>query len=148
MEQQQNFQNYQEYQQYQNLRRSENNLNIIEILHYVKAGLIVFAIAFFALYAFFGMSIGGAISHDAGSEMPFDFSTIFVIVGSVGIVMCLILGILDLLSARYIKQRKNYTFVLVVAGIHCVSGLLGLGLGIFTIVELTKPEVKALFSKR
>ncbi|MDP5078452.1 MAG: hypothetical protein NWQ19_10170 [Nonlabens sp.] len=148
MEQQQNFQNYQEYQQYQNLRRSENNLNTLVVLHYVKAGLTVLAILFFALYMVFGLFMGDAMSRDMNEELPFNPANIFVIIGIVGIVLCIIVGILDILAAKYIKQRKNHTFIIVVAAIHCISGLLGIGLGIFTIIELTKPEVKRLFDNK
>jgi ABC-type Fe3+ transport system permease subunit len=148
MEQQQNFQNYQEYQQYQNLRRSENNLNTLVVLHYVKAGLNVLAILFFALYIGLGLFMSNTMSHEIGNDLQYFPAKIFITIGIVGVFICVIVGILDLLAAKYIKQRKNHTFIIVVAAIHCISGLLGIGIGIFTIIELTKPEVKRLFDSK
>lgn len=122
-----------------------NNLHIIGILHYVKAGLSLIALLFFAIYAGFGWFMSNQFQDSGDQNMPFNPASLFVWIGISGVVICLVLVVLDLLAASYLNKRKNHTFLLVVSGIHCVTGLLGIGLGVFTIIELTKPQVKELF---
>jgi hypothetical protein len=55
--------------------------------------------------------------------------------------------ILNLLAAKRIKERMSYTFILVVGILNCFTGMLGIALGVFSIVELNKPDVKALFQR-
>lgn len=50
-----------------------------------------------------------------------------------------------IIAGRGLKQRTKYTYCLVVAGISCIFMPLGTVLGVFTIVVLTRPGVKALF---
>ncbi len=57
------------------------------------------------------------------------------------------LGILNLLASKYIKETKNYNFIFAVAVVNCLTGILGILLGVFTLIELTKPEIKPLFNK-
>jgi len=57
------------------------------------------------------------------------------------------MGILTLFASKYLKEIKNYNFIFVVAILNCLTGILGIVLGIFTIIELNKPDVKALFNK-
>ena len=45
----------------------------------------------------------------------------------------------------YLKEYKNATFIIVVSVINCLTGILGIVLGILTIIEIQKPEVSALF---
>lgn len=57
------------------------------------------------------------------------------------------LGGLTAYARRCIRKRKNYTFILVIAGINCAFVMpLGTVLGVFTFVVLTRPMVKPLFA--
>lgn len=125
----------------------DKNFNLLKILYYIKAGLILFLVLFFAIYAFIGAFLQEEMANDMPPDMPFNFADLFIIIGVIGIVLCLIAGILNIMAASYLKQRKNYTFIIVVAALNCLGGLLGMALGVFTILELSKPEVKALFKQ-
>jgi hypothetical protein len=50
-------------------------------------------------------------------------------------------------SGRCLAQRRHYIFCMVMAALNCCQLPLGTILGIFTIIELNKPEVKAQFSQ-
>ena len=57
------------------------------------------------------------------------------------------LAIVVFLSGRKLRQRKHWTFSVVVAGIECAFMPLGTVLGVFTLITLTKPSVKELYEE-
>ncbi|GAA4324923.1 hypothetical protein GCM10023115_41290 [Pontixanthobacter gangjinensis] len=123
----------------------DHNLGIFRILYIIK-GVITLAFSILPIiYIFLGVFISqkedfnGNGSHVAG---------IFIIlIGIMVFLFLLALGILTLLTAKYLGEKKNYDFVFVMAILNCLTGILGIILGIFTIIELNKPEVKRLFGK-
>lgn len=95
-----------------------------------------------------GFFIGTMAEHsDANNELPFNFGWIFIIIGGIGLIFCITFGVLTLLASKYLKEVKNYNFIFAIAIVNCLTGVLGILLGVFTLVELTKPEVKQLFNK-
>jgi len=80
-------------------------------------------------------------------NMPFNPGMIFIVIGIIGFVICVVMGILNLIAAKHIKHQRYYTFVFAIAIINCLSGILGILLGVFTIIEINKPHVKALFDQ-
>jgi hypothetical protein len=48
-------------------------------------------------------------------------------------------------AGRSLAARKRYTFCIIVAAISCTFFPLGTALGVFTILVLSRPSVKALF---
>jgi hypothetical protein len=131
---------------------NSNNLNVLRILYIVKAALTFLTALFFVLYAFVGGYFFTFIENMEGANVnepvPDFVSGVFIVIGAVGAVFCIALGILTLLAAGYIKKRKGYNFIFAMGVVNCLTGLLGLGLGIFTFVELSKPQVKALFESK
>lgn len=70
-----------------------------------------------------------------------------MVIGCVGAFFALVFGILTLMASKYLKEASHYNFILVMAVLNCLTGVLGILLGVFTIIELNKPEVRALFNK-
>ncbi|MFI2742672.1 hypothetical protein ACG2LH_08030 [Zhouia sp. PK063] len=125
-----------------------NNLNTFRILFLIKGILFFFIIILLFIYMGVGAVISQATIHDeAINHMPINPGIIFIIVGAVGVVFVLIFAILNILTAKYLNEHKNYNFITVIAILNCLSGILGILLGVFTLIELNKPEVKALFNK-
>lgn len=124
-----------------------NNLSTFRTLHLVYGILIMFFSLFFLGYAFFGNFMFNQIPQEELNEMPFNPGIIFVIVGVIGFICCLTAGILNLLSSKYMNEQRNYSFVFAVAIVNCLTGILGILLGIFTLIEIGKPHVKALLKK-
>lgn len=125
-----------------------NNLDTLKILYVVK-GVLTILFSFFPLiYVFIGAFLGDKMNNPShGEAPPFDVSYLLIGLGSVFFVLILIVGILTLISAKFIGQRKNYGFVFAVAILTCFGGMLSIALGVFSIIELVKPEVKSVFGK-
>ncbi len=125
-----------------------NNLNTFRILYLIKGILTLGFSLFFILYAGMGLFFNTAIEHsNANNDLPFNFGWIFVIIGGIGFIISIAFGILTLLASKYIREVKNYNFIFAIAVVNCLTGVLGILLGVFTLVELTKPEIKQLFNK-
>jgi len=122
-----------------------SKLNTFRILYLVYGILTLVFSLFFLLYAGFGMFFQGIIEQEANQELPFNPGSIFVIIGGIGFVFTVIVGILTILASNYIKAVKNYNFVFAMAIVNCLTGILGILLGVFTLIEISKPETKALF---
>lgn len=124
-----------------------NNLGTFRILYLVKGILTLCFSLFFMLYAGFGVFFGTMLELDQSNDMPFNPGIIFFVIGVIGIIVCITLGVLTLLASKYLNQISNYNFIFAIAIINCLTGILGILLGVFTLIELNKPEVKQLFDK-
>ncbi|WP_194852007.1 hypothetical protein [Nonlabens antarcticus] len=131
------------------VQQPSHNLELLRILYIVKASFNFLGVLFFIAYASFGalmFNFMDEIPNANGSEeFPSQLSWIFVIIGVLGALICLVFAVVTLIAAKRIKERRNETFIFVVGVINCFTGILGIGLGVFTFVEMTKPHVKALF---
>jgi hypothetical protein len=122
-----------------------NNLNTFRILFLVYGILTIAFSLFFLLYAGFGLFIGDIIEKETHHELPFNPASIFTIIGGIGFVFAVTVGILTIIASNYIKAFKNYNFIFGMAVVNCLTGILGILLGVFTLIELSKPETKSLF---
>ncbi|TBN04877.1 hypothetical protein EYD45_06345 [Hyunsoonleella flava] len=130
------------------MQTKPNNLNTFRILYLVKGILTICFSLFFIFYAGMGLFFNTAIERSQQDvEMPFNFGWLFVAIGIIGIIACVSIGILNLLTSKYLKEIKNYNFIFAIAIVNCLTGVLGIVLGVFTLIELTKPEIKELFGK-
>ena len=107
----------------------------------------MFASLFFLIYAGFGSVFFNVIAEKDLADMPFNPGAIFMVIGTVGFLISLTIGILCFLAAKYLQEQRNYQFIFIVAILNCLTGVLGILLGVFSIIELNKPQVKALFGK-
>jgi hypothetical protein len=122
-----------------------DHLDTLAVLHLVK-GILNFTFSlFFIFYAFMG-GIFSRFPVQHHSEIPFDLSLIFYLIGGIGFLICIVLGTLNMISYSYLKKRKKHGFVFAISIVNCVMGVLGIILGIFTIIEINKPHVKDQFS--
>jgi hypothetical protein len=128
--------------------QDENHLNILSIFHYVVGGLA----ALFAFFPIIHLVIGllflfGAFEETNGNdEFPAKiFGIIFVVFPLIFMIMGWLFAGFLIAAGRQLSKRKRYTFCLIIAGIECIFMPFGTVLGIFTIVVLTRPSVKALF---
>ena len=127
------------------MNTEDHNLRIFKILYIIK-GIITLAFSVLPLlYIFLGLFI---FQKD---ELPEEHNqiggAIIMFIGITIFLFLLVLGILTLLTAKYLGEKKNYDFIFVMAILNCLTGILGIILGIFTIIELNKPVVKRLFGK-
>lgn len=128
----------------------EKNLNTFRILFLIK-GILDLLIC---LIGIFYMAIGGfagaafeEASRQTGESVPFNPGVLFVVIGLIILLFGVALGVPALIASKRISERRSRTFIIVAAAINCLSGVLGILLCIFTIIELQKPEVRELFAQ-
>jgi hypothetical protein len=129
------------------MKEDEQYLKIISIFHYIVGGLAglfaCFPILHFAVGI--GMLISSFVQPQEGG-LPFMLMGLFFtfLAGSIMLIgwafaICIII------TGRYIAQRRNHLFCLVVAGVQCMFTPFGTVLGVFTLIILLRPSVKELF---
>ena len=122
-----------------------DDLRLLSIFHYVLAGLAAPFSLVGLLYAWLGMSFTSG-NFGEGAPPPLAFGWIFVAVGLGLTVAGLAYATLLALAGRFLARRRAWTFCVVMAALSCTFFPLGTALGVFTLVTLTRPEVKALFA--
>jgi hypothetical protein len=124
-------------------------LDLISIFHYVFAGLCALGGCIPIIHLTIGLVLLFAPNTFAtpnGTPPPTQLiGVMFTALASVAILLGWSLAICVFLGARSIARRKNYLFCLIVAGICCMFVPIGTALGVFSIVVLIRPSVKALF---
>ena len=125
----------------------DDHLRTLSILHYVLAGITGLFSLLPGLHL--GLGIFMLTAPDKmgghGAPPPEFMAWMFVIGGATAILLGMTLAILIAISGRCIARRRRLLFSTVVAGIECVFMPLGTILGVFTLITLTKPEVKGLY---
>lgn len=125
----------------------KNNLETLAILHYVWGGLKIFASLFILIYVLMGIGMvaGGVYEGDFGMQFA---GGMFLVFGGISFLLVVAIGILNILCGRYLQQKKNRVFCIVMSALACMNAPLGTLLGIFTIIEIEKPEIKAMFETK
>jgi hypothetical protein len=125
-----------------------DHLKLLSIFHFVGAGLafagILFVLAHYAIFHAF-LSNPKMWENQKQTPPPAEFFAIFKWFYLFFAVWFVGSGVLNLLSALFIRARKHRTFSLVVAGINCLHIPLGTVLGVFTIIVLIRDSVRELY---
>ncbi len=129
-----------------------DHLNTLATLHYVYAVLV----AFFACLPL--LHVGAGIFLILGSPyfpsfetglpveaiLPF-YGILFIVMGLFASIIGWIQAGLAFLAAHLLEQRRRRKWVMVLAAIDCINMPLGLALGVFTLVVLSRRSAAALF---
>jgi hypothetical protein len=122
-----------------------DDLRLLSIFHYVLAGLTAFVSLLPLLYVGFGIAIlAGALDHERNGAPAF-VGWILIGIGAFLTLLILASAVALAFAGRFLAQQRHWLYCMVVAGLSCASFPFGTALGVFTIVTLSKPEVKALF---
>lgn len=123
------------------------HLRILSILHYVAAGIGALFACFPLIHVAVGaMLVTGGIDHAGGP--PALFGLFFVGFGMLFVVLGWAMAVCTFLSGRYLAQRRNRMFSLVIAGLLCTFVPVGTVLGVFTLVVLSRESVRRLYTAR
>ena len=127
------------------------HLKLLSILHYVLGGMMILGGCLPFIHLTLGVIMltnpdmlngkGGGPPPELAQIMGIMFTVIPIV-----IIACIwtTAGCL-IMAGRNLAQRRKYKFCFVVACISCVFMPLGTALGVFTLIMLQKPTVKALF---
>ncbi len=129
-----------------------SQLRLLSIFHYVVAAITGLFSLFPVLHLVMGLAmVTGKLPMDAnasGTEAisPQLFGWVFVVFAGVFIVCGLTLAGFMAYAGRCLAQRRRHTLCLVVAAISCMMMPIGTVLGVFTLIVLMRPSVKAAFA--
>jgi len=127
--------------------RDEEHLRLLSIFHYIAGGFLAFFGCFTILYIVLGAVIAaGKLPSNNGPPAPAAVGLIFVAVGVFGMIFTWGLAICLFLSGRYMTSRRHLTFSIVIAAISCLQIPFGTILGVFTLIVLSRPSVKAMYA--
>ena len=139
----------------------EQHLNLLSIFHFVWGGLIALGACVGLLYSVIGMFVmaapmpppmpprpGGAPAVPGAAAAPQFIGSMFTCIGTTIVIVGWVYGLLNIYSGICIRARKASVFSLILAGFNCMQVPLGVALGIFTFVVLSRDSVKALYAAR
>lgn len=124
------------------------HLRLLPIGFYISAAFS----AFFSLLGLFYVVLGillaaaGDTSRGPGNDVP--PAVVGWILGGIGcalFVLLLAAAILKFIAGRCIAKRRARVFCMVIGGISCLEMPYGTVLGVFTLIVLGRPSVKAAF---
>lgn len=132
------------------ITQDDEQIRLLSIFHYVVSGLAGLFSLFPLLHLIFGLFIvfSGESFDDGKGPPPAFVGWVFVSFAAVFITLGLTFAGFVLAAGRYLAQRRNYTFCLVVAGVECIFMPFGTVLGVFTIIVLMRESVKQQFMDR
>lgn len=126
------------------MNQDEQNLNLLSIFHYILGGLTVLGSFAFIFHVGVGIAMLNG-TFDGKDAPPQVFGWMFIILGSLAIILGITFGILMIVAGNKLRNHQSRIFCLVIAGIECLNMPLGTILGIFTIITLLKESVIRMF---
>lgn len=129
----------------------DEHLKMLSIFHYVIAGLALVGLLFLCLHfaimtaVFSTPQIWKSQNNQSGPPVQFlipFFMFFYLFLGGV----IAVAGVLNFLSARFLRQRKHRTFSLVTAALNCLHIPFGTVLGVFTFIVLSRPSVRGKYT--
>lgn len=122
------------------------HLRLLSIFHYIVGAIT----ALFSLLPVLHLVVGlllmtGRIEEtDPAARLV---GGMFVAISAAVIVCGLTLAGFMIHTGRCIARRRRHTLCLVVAGVECTLMPFGTVLGVFTLIALLKPQIRALFAE-
>ena len=129
---------------------SAGHVQLLAIFHYVLAGLgLLFSIlpAFYVAIGWAMLTGAFAFGGRVANPPPPQVGWLFVAFGVAMMIVALGFVVLLALAGRFLARRRHWTYCLVIAALSCAFFPLGTALGVFTILVLSKPQVRAAFGQ-
>ena len=130
------------------MNKDLEHLKLLSIFHYVYAGLTALFSSIPIIHVIVGLVFILApdkMTEPGGQEPPAFLGWFFAIFGSAIILIGWTIAILRAIAGRCLARRRAYWYCFVIAILDCLSIPLGTVLGVFTLIVLVRPTVKALF---
>lgn len=125
------------------------HLRLLVLFHRTICGL-------YGLFGFCGLphfliGLNGVVDpkifeNSKGSPPPNVFFGLFMFAGAAVIVGAWALAMLNWYASKRIEERRATTYIYVISGLNCLWMPIGTVLGVFTIVVMSRPTVRALFT--
>ena len=125
---------------------ARDDVRLLSMFHYVLAGLSVLFAFFPLLYVGMGaLFMSSAAWKNEPHPPPAFLGWFFIALGSFFFLMLVGWVVMLILAGRSLARQQRWLYCMIVAGLSCASFPFGTALGVFTLVTLSRPEVKALF---
>jgi hypothetical protein len=131
----------------------EEHLRLLSLFHYIAGGITLFIsliilFEFILLLIFWESLMQGYNQHrfTGNHELDTTFLAIFFYLMLIIMLIVITFGILEILSARFIKLRKHRIFSFIIAILNLLSIPYGTILGIMTIIVLSRNSVKEIYN--
>ena len=128
-----------------------DHLRMLAIAHYVVGGLIVLFSLIFILHIVIGIAaLTGSLPMKSGGE-PSSLEEqrlmgwVFTVLGCVVVFGGITLGAFVAYAGRCLSRRRRHLLCLIAAGLACLFTPVGTVLGVFSLITLLRPQVKAAF---
>ena len=121
------------------------HLRLLSIFYYVLGAIYVMVALIPLIHLSVGIAIVTGVLHSPPDTIPLGWMLIGL--AAVVVIVGQTYAICMLLTGRYLAAHKAWKFCYVVAAVNCMNVPLGTVLGILSLIQLSKPEVKALFSR-
>ena len=136
-------------------KKDQEHLTLLAIFHFVISGLALVALLFLAVH-FLVMSTvfahpemwqpNGGFNNGFGGPPPAFFHLMIWFYAFTSVVL-VIMGLLNVFSGLFLRQRRYRMFSLVVAGLDCFQIPFGTALGVFTIIVLLRDSVRQAYGE-
>jgi len=129
-------------------KQDQDHINVLAVIHYIYGGLIALTSCFFLIHFFMGLYIASnpsAFASPGQTPPPAGFGAIFMVIGGAFVLGGWTIGGFTAYAGRCLARRRSYTLILVVSCLNCLAVPIGTALGVFTLVVLMRPSVKASF---
>ena len=128
------------------MNQDEQQLDLLKIFYFVFAALQAFGGCVPIIHLSIGIAmISGKLNGHGADNPPEAFGWFFVVLALVLMTVFWTLAAMTFTAGRRLGERRSYTFCFVIAALLCVFMPLGTILGVFTILVLQRPSVKARF---
>jgi hypothetical protein len=127
-------------------KEEADQLKLLSTLHYVYGAFVGLVAAGIGLVGLLPALLVSAAPQKAGDPPPFLVGGILLVIFGFIAALFLAKAVLNVLAGRALADRRNYTLVLVAACLSIPNFPIGTALGVFTLMLITKPAVKASFS--
>jgi len=133
--------------------KDTEHIKVLSICYYVNAGLMALATCIPIIYFLVGVGLISGVFEEVGNsghdrEVMQMFGGMMIVMSGLFFITGCVATVLNFLVARRMVMRESRILCLIVAGVNCLSVPLGLVLGVFTFIVLSRPQVVESFEKR
>ncbi len=123
------------------------HLRLLSLFHYIVGGLAALFACFPIIHIVIGVMVITSSLPAKNNQIPPQVGWIFVVLGSIFVLIGWTCATLIIVSGRFLARRKNYTFCLVIGCLECLFLPFGTILGVFTLLVLNRASVRAMFGQ-
>ena len=131
---------------------NEEHVKLLGLFHLISGILTLVYSVFFIFYMGFISIMFNFIGkfenaeYGMNGDFPHEIFTIILSIWGIIIFFMIGFGICKIFSGKYLKEKKNRIFSMIIAALECLSFPYGTLLGVFTLVVLNRESVKELYS--